>query len=167
MPESGRAPGADTADIVRPRPASCAVLEDGDRELAKALGFSETQVLIRWSELSKLLREKCELVNQNKVDHAYLMYVEYIFMNAACDTKIFATGRATSNDKAPSASTSASSADDFMIGAVAFSKAGRKLSLWNENKASRPPNTILRSAAGTVLCPTPLSEVTGAEAGLM
>ena len=95
------------------------------------------------------------------------MYVEYIFMKAACDTKIFATARATRNESEPSASTSASSAEDFMMGVVAFSNIGRKLSLWKENNASRPPNTIFRSAAGTVLWPTPLSEVTGAAAGLM
>lgn len=88
-------------------------------------------------------------------------------MNAACDTKILATVRATLREICPSGSASASSADDRMIGAHAFSRAGKKLSLWKENNDSKPPNTILRSDEGTVLCPTPLREVTGAAAGLM
>ena len=88
-------------------------------------------------------------------------------MNAACDTKILATARATFRERVPSPSTSTSSADGRMIGAQTFSRAGRKLSLWKENRASRPPKTILRSVDGTMLWPTPLSEVTGAAAGLM
>ena len=47
--------GAVTADIVRPRPTNCAVLDDGERELDKALGLSDTQDFMRCTELSKLL----------------------------------------------------------------------------------------------------------------
>lgn len=76
------------------------------------------------------------------------MYDEYIFMNAACETNIRPTDIATSEDNLPSLSAEAST---FNKGAAAASNAGKKLSLWNENNASTPPKTILRSDAGTTL----------------
>lgn len=75
---------------------------------------------------------------------------------------------ATLSESCPSASVSASSAVDFMIGAAAISSAGRKLSLWKENSASMPPKTTLRSGAGTtVSLLEPPRTLTGAAPGLM
>ena len=53
---SGMVPGVVTADIVRPSPTRCAVLDDGDSAPC-GVGLSDTQVLIRCTELSKLLRQ--------------------------------------------------------------------------------------------------------------
>ena len=57
-PPSGMELGAVTADMVSPRPTSWAVLDDGDSELAKALGLSDIHVLMRCTELSKLLQRQ-------------------------------------------------------------------------------------------------------------
>jgi len=91
-------------------------------------------------------------------------------MNAACFTNILPTALATLNESWPSLSVSCIAAWVFISGAAAPSSAGRKLSLWKEKRASIPPNTTLRSEAGTtvsLLDPTPLSRLTGVEAGLM
>ncbi len=76
----------ETADIVSPKPTNCAVLDDGDRT-APGVGLSATHALSRWTELSKLLDED---QYRSFLDHleTYLIYVEYILMKAACDTKM-------------------------------------------------------------------------------
>lgn len=59
---SGSIPGLEIADILSPSPTSCAVLDDGDKaELGLAFPaalLSEVQYFTRWTELSKLLRDK-------------------------------------------------------------------------------------------------------------
>lgn len=59
-PPSGTTPGLVMADMLRPSPTSCAVLDDG--EVAAVPGLeplgkdrSVVQYLTRWTELSKLL----------------------------------------------------------------------------------------------------------------
>jgi hypothetical protein len=96
------------------------------------------------------------------------MYVEYILMNAARDTKACATAIVTSSDRRPSVSISAIRGPAFSTGAAAFSRSGRKLCLWKEKRASMPPNTTLRSAAGTtVSCLGPVKFEMVMEAGRM
>jgi len=82
---SGETPGAETADIAKPRPTSCALLDDGERVCPEegAPGRSETHVLIRWTELSKLLCAKLSKLLKFGDEMTHFMYVEYIFMKAA------------------------------------------------------------------------------------
>ena len=77
------------ADIVSPKPTSCAVLDDGDidgdgdEELLVAWR-SDVQYFTRWTALSKLLKQE-RLASHPTLDHStHLMYDEYIFMKAAC-----------------------------------------------------------------------------------
>ena len=92
----------------------------------------------------------------------HLIYVEYIFMKAACERKTVATALATPAEVSPLASSERSR------GVTAFSRAGKNDSLWKDNKLSKPLNTTLRSGAGTVvsLLEVPRA-VTGTAAGLM
>jgi len=154
-------------------PTNCAVLDEGESEEGGGTGAarSDTQYLIRWTELSMLLNGVRAVSQSPKkyVKHrTYLIYVEYILMNAAWERKQFPTVLATFIDIAPSLSASATTSDGCMTGVADFSSAGKKLSLWKEKRASRPLNTILRSIGGTTvsLLP-PVKAFTGADAGLM
>jgi hypothetical protein len=97
------------------------------------------------------------------------MYVEYIFMNAACETKMFATAVATCTDSWPLASAAVTCAGGCSSCAAAFSSAGKKLLSWNVNRASMPPKTTLRSGAGTTvsLLDELVSALMGSDPGLM
>jgi len=100
------------------------------------------------------------------------MYVEYIRMNAACETKVLAIPLAAFDDKMFSISCSDCLFCGMSTGFAASSRAGRNISLWNEKRESRPLNTILLSAAGMTVSLvelTPPRRFTGAAAaaGLM
>jgi hypothetical protein len=49
--------GVEVPDMLKPRLASCAVLELGDKEAPLATDLSDDQYLIRCTELSKLLQK--------------------------------------------------------------------------------------------------------------
>jgi len=101
------------------------------------------------------------------------MYVEYIRINAACETNVPAIPLAALADSIPSISCS----DCWVCGRstrfAASSRAGRNISLWKEKSESRPLNAFLLSAAGMTVSSvelTPLRMFTGvtrAAAGLM
>jgi len=126
-----------------------------------AAKFLSVHCFVRRSALSKLLQSDQTLVGAGRVT-THLIYVEYILIKAAWDTKTCATLMAARVDAWPSASS-----DDSSV-MYAFSSDGRNDSLWNESKLSKPLNTILRSVAGTTVSfvetfPMP---VTGAVAGV-
>jgi hypothetical protein len=101
------------------------------------------------------------------------MYVEYIRINAACETNVLAIPLAALDDSIPSISCSDRLVCGWSTGVAASSRAGRNISLWKEKSESTPLNTILLSAAGMTVSlveltlPRIFTGVTGAAAGLM
>jgi hypothetical protein len=98
------------------------------------------------------------------------MYVEYIRMNAACETNVLAIPLAALADNTPSISCSVWLDCGRSTGFAASSRAGRNISLWKEKRESRPLNTIFLSDAGMTVSLaelTPLRRFNGAAAGLI
>ena len=92
--------------MLKPRLARCAVLEFGDREAPPVTDLSDDQYLIRCTELSKLLLKKKLVPHFVQVKMTNFMYVEYIFIKAACFRNMFPTSLATLMDSWPSESVS-------------------------------------------------------------